>query len=357
MTYRIAVIPGDGIGIDVIHAAVQVVKVLSQCFNIAIELDEFDYGADKYLREHISFGPPDLEKMRQYDAILLGALGDPRVPDMKHATDILFGLRFGLDLYANIRPIRPLDARLCPLKDSQNINFTVIRENTEGLYAGSGGILRKGTPYEVAIQEDINTRMGVERIIRFAFEYAENNGKFRVCMSDKSNALRYGHDIWLRTFEEIAKEYPDIESSHLYVDALAMQMVKRPQQFEVIVTCNMFGDIISDLGAQLQGGLGMAPSGNVHPGQVSMFEPVHGSAPKYARKNVANPMAAILTAGMLFDHLGEKNAGTWLEKAVIAAIQEKVVTQDIAPYLEASPIGTRQVADWMCEWLIKNAEK
>ena len=355
MTYHIAVIPGDGIGIEVTRAAMHVLQILTDRLDIPVELSWFDYGADKYLREGVTFPDEALEQMQQFDAVFLGALGDPRVPDMKHAADILFGLRFGLDLYANIRPIRLLDPRLCPLKRAEGIDFTVIRENTEGLYAGMGGILRKGTPDEVAIQEDINTRKGVERIIRFAFEYARANRKTRVCMSDKSNALRFGHDIWMRVFDEVAGEYPDVETSHWYVDALAMQMVKRPQQFEVIVTCNMFGDIISDLGAQLQGGLGMAPSGNVHPGKVSMFEPVHGSAPKYAGKNVANPMAAVLTASMMLNYLGESAAAEWLERGVREALKTGVVTRDLAVYLDVEPQGTREVADWIGRWLDQNA--
>ncbi len=355
MSYRIAVIPGDGIGIEVTRVAMDVLEALAEVAGIHIELTWFDYGAERYLKDGTTFPPEALETMKSFDAIYLGALGDPRVPDMKHAADILFGLRFGLDLYANVRPVRILDRRLCPLKKDEGIEFTVIRENTEGLYAGAGGILRKGTPDEVAIQEDINTRKGVERIIRYAFEYARSHGKTKVCMSDKSNALRYGHDLWQRTFWEIAREYPDIEATHWYVDALAMQMVKRPQQFEVIVTCNMFGDIVSDLGAQLQGGLGMAPSGNIHPGQVSMFEPVHGSAPKYAGKNVANPVAAILTAGMMLDYLGEKKAANWIEQAVIASLQAGIVTRDIAESLNVAPTGTKEVGDWIAKWLRHHA--
>lgn len=350
-TYRIAVIPGDGIGVEVTQVAMDVLQTLAKQRDLNINLTWFDYGADRYLKDGTTFPPEALDEMRSYDAIFLGALGDPRVPDMKHAADILFGLRFGLDLYANVRPVRILDRRLCPLKKDENIEFTVIRENTEGLYAGAGGILRKGTPDEVAIQEDINTRKGVERIIRFAFEYARKHGKTKVCMSDKSNALRFGHDLWQRTFWELAEQYPDIESTHLYVDALAMQMVKRPQQFEVIVTCNMFGDIISDLGAQLQGGLGLAPSGNIHPGRVSMFEPVHGSAPKYAGKNVANPMAAILTAGMMLDYLGESEAALDLERAVKAAIEAGVITRDLTLYIPVEPRGTREVGEWIARWL------
>ncbi len=348
---HIAVIPGDGIGPEVTEAAMSVLEAAARRFQIELHLDWYDYGAEKYLREGVTFPPEALEKMKTYDAIFLGALGDPRVPDMKHAADILFGLRFGLDLYANIRPVRLLDPRLCPLKGVDTLDFVVIRENTEGLYVGIGGIFKRNTPDEVALQTGLYTRQGVERVIRFAFEYARAYGYRSVCMSDKSNALRYAGDLWQRTFQAVAAEYPDIESFHLYIDALAMQMVKRPQQFGVIVTSNMFGDIISDLGGQLQGGLGMAPSANVHPGQVSMFEPVHGSAPKYAGQNVANPMAAIRSAAMMLAHLGYVDAARTVEDGVRAAIQAGQVTRDLAEMLGVSPQGTREVGTWIARWI------
>ena len=229
---------------------------------------------------------------KEYDAIYVGAFGDPRVPDMKHADDILLGMRFGLDLYINLRPVKLLDESLTPLKGrgTQEIDFVVFRENTEGMYVKIGGIFKKNTPEEIAIQEDMNTRAGVERIIVAAFEYARQNGRKKVTMTDKSNILRYGHDLWQRAFADIAARYPEIESNTQFVDAVTMWMVLKPDQYDVIVTNNMFGDIITDLGAALQGGLGMASSGNIHPGQVSLFEPVHGSAPKYAGKNVTNPI-------------------------------------------------------------------
>ncbi|GBC85197.1 putative tartrate dehydrogenase/decarboxylase TtuC' [bacterium HR11] len=355
MTLRIAVIPGDGIGPEVTRAAMQVLEAAADRFGLDVCLDWYDYGADKYLREGVTLPPEDLERLKTYSAIFLGALGDPRVPDMKHAADILFGIRFGLDLYANVRPVKLLDPRLCPLKGVERLDFVVLRENTEGLYAGMGGIFKKGTPDEVAIQEDVNTRKGVERIIRYAFEYARARGYRSVCMSDKSNALRYAGDLWQRTFWAVAAEYPDIQAWHLYIDALAMQMVKRPQQFEVIVTNNMFGDIVSDLGAQLQGGLGMAPSGNIHPGRVSMFEPVHGSAPKYAGQNVANPMAAVLTAGMMMEYLGFPEVYQAIEAAVVAALRAGVVTRDLAEVLGVSPWGTREVGAWLAEYVRRGA--
>jgi 3-isopropylmalate dehydrogenase len=345
MTKRIAIIPGDGIGIDVTAEATKVLQTLIGTRGLPLELVTFDWGAEKYLREGISL-PKDAFEMfrREFHAIFIGALGDPRVPDMKHAADILLGTRFGLDLYVNQRPVKLLDPKLCPLKDrtEKDVNFVVFRENTEGLYVGVGGNFKRGTPDEVAIQEDINTRKGVERIIVYAFEYARQHGLKKLCMSDKSNALPFGHGLWQRTFAEVRGRYPEIESWHLYVDALTMQMVKNPAQFQVIVTCNMFGDIVSDLGAQLQGGLGLAASANINPGQVSMFEPVHGSAPKYAGKNIANPMAAILTVGMMLDYLGFPKEAAEIEGVVAEAIHQDKTTRDFG-----GPLGTREVGDWV----------
>jgi len=346
---RIAVIPGDGIGIDVTAEATKVLNTLISSRKLPIELVEFDWGAEKYLREGVSL-PKDAFEMfrREFQALFIGALGDPRVPDMKHAADILLGTRFGLDLYVNQRPVKLLDARLCPLKNrtGKDVNFVVFRENTEGLYVGMGGNFKRGTPDEIAIQEDVNTRKGVERILVFAFEYARKKGLKKLCMSDKSNALPFGHGLWQRTFAEVRERYPEIESWHLYVDALTMQMVKNPAQFEVIVTCNMFGDIVSDLGAQLQGGLGLAASANLNPGHVSMFEPVHGSAPKYAGKNIANPMAAILTVGMMLDYLGFGQEAAEVERVVAEAIHQDKTTRDFG-----GPLGTREVGDWICAHL------
>jgi 3-isopropylmalate dehydrogenase len=282
--------------------------------------------------------------------VLLGALGDPRVPSNKHAADILLGLRFKLDLYINARPVELLDASLTPLRDRQprDINFMVFRENTEGLYVGVGGIFKKGTLDEIALQEDVNTRKGVERIIRHAYEYARRNKLAKVCMSDKSNALNFAHDLWQRVYHEVRKEYADIESRHLFIDALAMEVVRDPSQFQVIVTCNLFGDIISDLGAQLAGGMGMAPSGNIHPGQVSIFEPVHGSAPNIAGKNQANPIASVLAAAMMLDHIGWPAEASTLRAAVRAAVSAKATTRDIG-----GPLGTREAGEWLADWITK----
>ena len=280
---RIAVIAGDGIGIDVTREAVKVIEALAKRGDLKVDLKEFDWGAERYLRDGISMPPGGLEMLKtEFDAIFVGALGDPRIPDMRHAADILLGIRFGLDLYANVRPVKLINRKLTPLRDrtEQDIQFTVFRENTEGAYVGMGGNFKKGTPDEVALQEELHTRKGVERIIVYAFEFARKNHLKKVCMSDKSNVMRYGHDLWQRVFKEVSGRYPDIEPSHLYVDALTMQMVKNPGQFEVIVTNNMFGDIVTDLGAALQGGLGLAASGNINPEGTSMFEPIGGIAPK-----------------------------------------------------------------------------
>ena len=342
---RVAVIPGDGIGTEVTAEAAKVLRAAAAAGGRQLELVEFDWGAEKYLREGVSL-PAGAEEMlrREFDAILLGAMGDPRVPSNQHAADILLGLRFKLDLYANVRPVELLNNRLTPLKDrgEADVRFVVIRENTEGAYAGMGGNFKKGTKDEVAIQEDLNTWKGVERIIRFAFEYARAHGMKRVCMCDKSNALTYGHGLWQRVWAELRKEYAEIAATHVYVDALAMEMVRDPRQFDVIVTCNMFGDILSDLGAQLAGGIGLAPSGNIHPGRVSMFEPVHGSALKIAGKNIANPMAAILAGAMMFEFIGWSSEAKAIDTAVRAAVKEGQVTQELG-----GKLGTRECGEWV----------
>src|SRR3981081_2722244 len=306
---RVAVIPGDGIGKEVTPEALKVLKALCASTGRSIEFVEFDWGAEKYLRDGVTLPDGAVEMLRdEFDAILFGALGDPRVPSNQHAADILLGLRFKLDLYINARPVKLLHDRLTPLRDrtEKDIRLMVFRENTEGLYVGVGGFFKKGTADEIAVQEDVNSRKGVERIIRYAFEYARKNGLKRVCMSDKSNAMTFAHDLWQRVFKEVRHEYAEIDSRHLYIDTLAMEIVRDPRQFDVIVTCNLFGDIISDLGAQLAGGLGLAPSGNIHPGRTSLFEPVHGSAPNIAGKGIANPLGSVLTAGMLLEFLGWK---------------------------------------------------
>jgi 3-isopropylmalate dehydrogenase len=344
---RIAIIPGDGIGKEVIPQAVKVIAATGA----EVETAQFDWGADRYLADGVTV-PPDGFAMleRDFDAILLGAFGDPRVRTNIHAKEILLGMRFKMDLYANVRPVRLLDAGLCPLKgiEPKDVDFVVIRENTEGVYTDAGGVFKQGTPDEIAVQEDINTRKGVERIIRYAFDYCERHTKIdgskrsRVLMCDKSNAMTHAGGLWQRVFKEVAGENPQTKAEHMYVDALCMQMVRDPRQFDVIVTNNMFGDIITDLAAGLQGGLGMAASGNIHPGKTSMFEPVHGSAPPIAGKNIANPLGAILTVAMMLAHLGMATEAARIEAAVLEAVREKKTTQDIG-----GSLGTREAGEWV----------
>ena len=340
---RIAVIPGDGIGIDVTRESMRVLQRVNQVFNAGLEFVEFDWGAEKYLREGIALPPGAFEMLRNdFDAILFGAVGDPRVPDQRHAAEILLALRFGLDLYANVRPVRLFHERLCPLKGIgvEDVNFAVIRENTEGAYVNSGGVFKKGTPDEVANQVEIHTRKGVDRIVEYAFQYAERHGKTKVCMSDKSNVMGYAGDLWQRCFKQAASRHPGVQTNHLYIDALCLLMVRQPRDFEVIVTNNMFGDIVTDLAAALQGGLGMAASANINPGNVSLFEPVHGSSPPLAGKNIANPLGSILTAAMMLEYLGLNDAAQAVENAVVACVNEGQTTRDVG-----GSLGTREVAD------------
>jgi 3-isopropylmalate dehydrogenase len=344
---RIAVIPGDGIGKEVIPQAVCVL----QATDAPVDLTEFDWGGDRYLRDQTTV-PSDGFAMlaRDFDAILVGAFGDPRVKTNIHAKEILLGMRFKMDLYANVRPVRLLDTALCPLKgvEPKDLDFVVLRENTEGVYTDAGGVFKQGTPDEIATQEDINTRKGVERIIRYTFEYCRNHTKLdgsprrKVLMCDKSNAMTHAGGLWQRVFKEVSEEHPKITAQHMYVDALCMQMVRDPRQFDVIVTNNMFGDIITDLAAALQGGLGMAASGNIHPGRTSMFEPVHGSAPPIAGKNEANPCGAILTAAMMLRHLEFAQEADRIEAAVLEAVRQKKTTPDIGGML-----GTAETGEWI----------
>jgi 3-isopropylmalate dehydrogenase len=342
---RIAVIPGDGIGIDVTAEAVKVLRAAGEVYGSAFDLEMLPYGAEYYLQTGVALPPGGHAMLRDgFDAIFIGALGDPRVPDMRHAREILLGTRFVLDLYVNYRPVRLLDARLCPLKGRgpADVDFVVFRENTEGSYVNVGGRFKADTDDEVAVQEEINTFKGVHRIIKYAFDYAAARGLARVCMSDKSNAMTHGHALWQRVFHQLSGEYPGITATHLYVDALAMQLIKNPAQFDVIVTNNMFGDIVTDLGAQLQGGLGMAASGNLHPGRTSMFEPVHGSAPKYAGKNVANPVGAVLSAALMCETIGLRREAAAIE----AAVKDSVVTGHGTAEIGGT-LGTRETGDYI----------
>jgi 3-isopropylmalate dehydrogenase len=342
---RIAVVPGDGIGKEVIPQAIEVI----QATGAPVDFTTFDWGADRYLADGTTI-PSDAFSLlaRDFDAIFVGALGDPRVATNIHAKEILLGMRFKMDLFANVRPVKLLDERLCPLKNvpPADVDFVVIRENTEGVYMDMGGYFKKDTPDEVATQEDINTRKGVERIIRFAFAYARAHGRRRLLMADKSNVMSYAGGLWQRVFKQVAQENPDIQTQHMYIDALCLQMVRDPKSLDVIVTNNMFGDIITDLAAALQGGLGMAASGNIHPGKTSMFEPVHGSAPPIAGKNLANPMGAILTGTMMLAHLGFGDEAKKIEGAVLRAVQQKKTTADVG-----GSLGTKECTQWIREQL------
>jgi len=331
---KVAVIPGDGIGPEVVAEAIHVLLDVG-----GVEIQPLPWGADHFLETGVTVPPGGYDTLRSFDAVFVGALGDPRVPDNRLARDILLGTRFELDLYVNYRPVRLLDDRLCPLKNRtrNHVNFVVFRENTEGLYVGAGGRVHADTDEEIAVQEEVNTYRGVRRIVRYAFEFAAERGLTRVCMADKSNAMTHGHALWQRVFKELSPQYPSIEATHLYIDALAMFLVQSPEQFQVIVTNNLFGDIVTDIGAALQGGLGMAASGKIHPGRTSMFEPVHGSAPPLAGKNVANPIGAILSAALMLETLGRVEDARRIERAVEGAVHAGETTRDIG-----GPLGTRE---------------
>ena len=336
MGHSLAVVAGDGIGTEVIPQALEVLRTIG-----GIDFEELPWSADYYLKTGVTIPPNGYDTLRSFDAVLVGALGDPRVPDNRHARDILLGTRFALDLYVNQRPVKLLDDRLCPLKNRtrRDIDFVVFRENTEGLYVGAGGRMRPDTEDEIAIQEEVNTYRGVHRIVRYAFEFARVRGLTTVCMADKSNAMTHGHALWQRVSKEMALHYPQIKATHLYIDALAMLLVQSPEQFQVIVTNNLFGDIVTDIGGALQGGLGMAASGNIHPGRTSMFEPVHGSAPPLAGQNIANPIGAILSAALMLETLGRAEDARRIEHAVEEAVHAGETTRDIGGSLGTMEAG------------------
>ncbi|MDQ6831188.1 MAG: isocitrate/isopropylmalate dehydrogenase family protein [Gemmatimonadota bacterium] len=343
---RVAIIAGDGIGPEVVGEALKVLEAVEQVFHPGIAIDRLPYGADHYLATGVTLPPGEMQRLgAEYDAIFVGALGDPRVPGNEHARDILLGMRFQLDLYVNERPARLFDDRLTPLKGKTtgDIDLMIFRENTEGLYVSVGGTFKQGTPDEIAIAEELNTRKGVERIIRHAFTWATENRKTRVTMADKANAIA-AHGLWRRVFEEVGREFPAIMRDTRYVDAMAMDLIRAPETFQVIVTGNLFGDILSDLASMLVGGLGVAPSANRHPGKIAMFEPVHGSAPPLVGKDAANPMAAILSLAMLLATLGAKDAADAVERAVRAAIAVGITTSDLG-----GSRGLREVGDWIAE--------
>ena len=340
--HRIAVIPGDGIGPEVAREGVKVLEALARAEGLALEFEWFDYGADRYLRDGTTLPDAALERLKaEFQAVYFGAVGDPRVPSNLHAKEILLGMRTKLDLYINLRPCRLYADRFSPLKGkgTKELDFTVLRENTEGLYGDIGGVFKEGTADEVAVNEDVNTRKGVERIIRAAFELAAARGLTRVCMADKANVLRFGHGLWRRVFALVAKEFPGIEATAMYVDALAMELIRAPERYQVIVTNNLFGDILTDLGAALCGGLGLAASGNIHPGRLSLFEPVHGSAPNLAGKNLANPLAMCLSGALMLAHLGEPKAAAKLEAAVAAVVREGPWTADLGGEASCTEVG------------------
>lgn len=325
--YTIAVVPGDGTGPEVIREGLKVLDAASKKFKFTYTTKTFDFGGERYLKTGKTIDENDIKELTKYSAIYLGAIGHPEVKPGILETGVLLKLRFSLDQYINLRPIKLYDAAFCPLKDKkpEDIDFVVVRENSEGLYKGMGEFKDKGTKNEVAIQLSYNTRKGVERCIRYAFEYCRmRNKRKKLTLCGKTNVLTYAWDLWQRTFNEVAKEYPDITTDYAHVDATTMWFVKNPEWFDVIVTDNMFGDIITDLGAMIQGGMGIAAGGNINPEGVSMFEPIGGSAPKYTGKNVINPLAAICAAGMMLETLGEKEAAHAIEAAAIKVVTTKL---------------------------------
>jgi len=343
---RIALIPGDGIGQEVVREGRRVLEAVAAADGLTLELDEWDLGAERYLREGVSITDEEFERLSSdYDAVLLGALGDPRVPGNEHARDILLGMRFRLDLYVNFRPCELLDPAHSPLKSVDGtLRLEIFRENTEGAYTGMGGRFRQGTPDEVAIEEDVNTRKGVERIVRAAFEHARIHRRPRVTLVDKANAMRHAGGLWRDVFAEVGEEFPGIEQDAMYVDAMAMDLVRRPARYHVLVASNLFGDIISDLAAELTGGLGLAPSGNLHPGRFALFEPVHGSAPDIAGQGKANPLGTIRCVALLLDHLGAPDSAERVRAAVRASLEEGVTTEDLGGSADTATVGV-----WIAE--------
>jgi 3-isopropylmalate dehydrogenase len=351
-TYSIAVVPGDGIGPEVVEEGLRVLERVAAIEGFAVATTRYPFGADHYLKTQEVFPDSAFEEVRRQQAILLGAIGDPRVPVGYLEFGIIARLRFGLDLFVNLRPVKLYAEHLCPLKGKtpDDVDFIVVRENTEDAYAGMHGFFKKGTPDEIATQEILFTRKGVERVIRYAFELCRSRGKRKkLTLVDKANAVR-AMDLWTRTFAEVGSEYPDIEREHAYIDAASMWCVKNPEWFDTVVTSNMFGDILTDLAAMIQGGLGIAASGNLHPGRVSLFEPIHGSAPKYAGKNVANPLATVMAVSMMLDYLGEKRAARRIEDAVTGLLQSKRI-----PSLGSdSGLKTSEIGDLVLETLAKS---
>lgn len=351
--YKIAVIGGDGTGPEVVNEALKVLKAVSEKKGIKYETESFDYGGDRYLKTGKTISDDEIDELRKFDSILLGAIGHPDVKPGILEKGILLNLRFALDQYINLRPVKLYEGVETPLagKTHKDIDYVVVRENTEGLYSGSGGFLKKGSSDEVAVQEQIYTRKGVERCLRYSFEYArKRNKKKTLTLCGKTNVLTYTMDLWWRVFEELGeKEYSDIKRDYAHVDATCMWMVKNPEWFDVIVTCNMFGDIITDLGAITQGGMGIAAGGNINPEGVSMFEPIGGSAPKYTGKNVINPLASIAAAGMMLEELGEIEAGKSVENAIIKACKNDIKSLSAGKM----GLGTKEVGDLIARYVLE----
>ena len=351
-SYRIGLIPGDGTGPEVVAEGLKALEAVVERNDFSYELVSYDLGGDRYLRTGEALPESVLKELQGLHAIYLGAIGHPEVPPGILEQGILLTIRFTLDQYINLRPVVLYPGVWTPLRDKnpEDINCLVVRENTEGLYVGSGGFLRKGTPDEVAIQESVNTRKGVERCVRYAFELCRRQQRSKVTLCGKTNVLTYAFDLWERTFTEVAEEYKDIEADYAHVDAICMWMVKNPEWFDVIVTDNMFGDIITDLGAMIQGGMGIAAGGNINPQGVSMFEPIGGSAPKYTGKNVINPLAAIAALAMLLDNLGEENASRQVEDAI-----KRVVKNDLES-MDAGRMGytTQEVGDLVAKYIAES---
>ncbi|MCG2777310.1 MAG: 3-isopropylmalate dehydrogenase [Desulfobacterales bacterium] len=349
-TYQIGVIAGDGTGPEVIVEGLKALKAVSEKTGIKYNFIHYDYGGEKYLKTGETVPDSAIKELRQLDAIYLGAIGHPEVKPGILEKEILLNLRFSLDLYINLRPVKLYPGVDTPLRDKgpEHIDFVVVRENTEGLYAGSGGFLKKGTLDEIAVQESINTRKGVERCLRFAFDYCRKRNKDKkLTLCGKTNVLTYAFDLWERVFHEVGQEYPDIEKDYAHVDAVCMWMVKNPEWFDVIVTDNMFGDIITDIGAMIQGGMGIAAGGNINPEGTAMFEPIGGSAPKYTGKNVINPLAAIMAGHMMLNYLGETDAGGLIERAVMTIVKDNMKSMDAG----RMGMGTNEVGDLVVNYI------
>ena len=348
--YKIAVIPGDGTGPEVVNEGLKVLKAISEKEHFTYETMLYDFGGERYKKTHETLPDSALKEFERADAIYLGAIGHPDVKPGILEKGILLKIRFGLDQYINLRPVKLYPGVETPLKDKgpQDIDFVVIRENTEGLYVGSGGFTRKGTPDEIAIQESVNTRKGAERCIRYAFNLCSKRAKEKkLTLCGKTNVLTYAHDLWQRVFDEVGNEFSDVTTDYAHVDAICMWMVKNPEWFDVIVTDNMFGDIITDLGAMIQGGMGIAAGGNINPEGTSMFEPIGGSAPKYTGENVVNPMAAISACQMMLEHLGEVQASEIVEKAIMKVLSTHLKS------LSAGKMGytTSEVGDLVVQYI------